>query len=36
MPLSFQGFGPLAIILMVVVLAVSQGIDYLKSRRRHH
>jgi hypothetical protein len=36
MPLSFQGFGSTAIILMVIVLAVGQGIGYIKARHRHH
>jgi hypothetical protein len=36
MPLSFQGFGPMAIIVMVLILSVSQGINYLKAHRRHH
>jgi hypothetical protein len=36
MPLSFQGFGPMAIIVMVLILSVSQGVNYLKTRRRHH
>jgi hypothetical protein len=36
MPFSFQGFGAVAIIAMVIVLAAAQGIEYLKSHRRHH
>jgi hypothetical protein len=35
MPLSFQGFGAMAILAMVLILSVAQGIEYLKSRRRH-
>jgi len=36
MPFSFQGFGAMAIIAMVLILSAAQGIEYLKSRRRHH
>jgi len=36
MPFSFQGFGAMAIIAMVLILSAAQGIDYLKSRHRHH
>jgi hypothetical protein len=36
MPLSFQGFGSTAIILMVIILSVVQGVNYLKTRHRHH
>jgi hypothetical protein len=36
MPLSFQGFGPTAIIAMVLILSVAQGVQYLRSRHRHH
>ena len=36
MPFSFQGFGAMAIIAMVLVLSVAQGIEYLKTHRRHH
>jgi hypothetical protein len=36
MPLSFQGFGAMAILAMVLILSVGQGIEYLKTRRRHH
>ena len=36
MPLSFQGFGAMAIIAMVLILAAAQGIEYLKAHRRHH
>jgi hypothetical protein len=36
MPLSFQGFGATAIIVMVLILAAAQGIEYLKTRHRHH
>jgi hypothetical protein len=39
MPLSFQGFGPMAIIAMVVILSVVHGVNYLKSyvkSHRHH
>jgi hypothetical protein len=33
MPLSFQGFGSTAIIVMVLILAVGQGVSYLKAHR---
>ena len=36
MPFSFEGFGTVAILAMVLILAAAQGIEYLKSRRRHH
>jgi hypothetical protein len=36
MPFSFQGFGATAIIAMVLILAAAQGIEYLKTHRRHH
>jgi hypothetical protein len=36
MPLSFQGFGPMAIIAMVLILSVAQGINYLRGKQRHH
>ncbi len=36
MPLSFQGFGPMTIIAMVLILSVAQGINYLRARHRHH
>jgi hypothetical protein len=36
MPLSFTGFGALAIIAMVLILSIAQGIGYLKTHRRHH
>ena len=32
MPVSFTGFGPMAIILMVIVLSVNEAVKYL----RHH
>jgi len=35
MPLSFQGFGSTAILLMVLVLVIGQGVSYLKTRHRH-
>lgn len=35
MPLSFQGFGSTAILLMVLILAIGQGVSYLKTRHRH-
>jgi len=35
MPLSFQSFGPTAIIAMVVILSVVQGVNYLRSHRHH-
>jgi hypothetical protein len=36
MPFSFQGFGAMAIIAMVLILSVAQGIEYLKAHRKHH
>ena len=36
MPFSFQGFGAVAIIAMVLVLAAAQGIEYLKSYLKSH
>jgi hypothetical protein len=36
MPLSFINLGPTAIIVMVLILSAAQGIQYLKSRRRHN
>jgi hypothetical protein len=36
MPFSFTGFGAVAILAMVIILSASQGIEYLKSHRRHH
>ena len=36
MPLSFQGFGPMAILAMVIILSVAQGVQYLRARHRHH
>ncbi len=35
MPLSFQGFGPIAIIAMVLILSIAQGVQYLRSRHHH-
>lgn len=35
MPLSFQGFGPMAIIAMVLILSIAQALQYLRSRHRH-
>jgi hypothetical protein len=35
MPLSFQGFGAMAIIVMVLILAAAQGIEYIKTHRHH-
>jgi hypothetical protein len=35
MPLSFQGFGAMAILAMVLILSAAQGIEYLRSRRHH-
>lgn len=32
MPLSFQGFGAVAILGMVLILSAVQGIHYLKDR----
>jgi hypothetical protein len=36
MPLSFQGFGAMAIIAMVLILSAAQGIEYLRTHGRHH
>jgi hypothetical protein len=36
MPLSFQGFGAMASIVMVLILAAAQGIEYIKTHRGHH
>ena len=36
MPFSFQGFGTMAILGMVLILAAAQGIEYLRSRHRPH
>jgi hypothetical protein len=35
MPLSFQGFGYVAILLMVAVLSAVEGVRYLRDRHRH-
>lgn len=35
MPLSFQGFGSMAILLMVFVLVTVEGVRYL-SEKFHH
>jgi len=32
MPLSFQGFGAMAILGMVLILSAVQGVHYLKDR----
>lgn len=36
MPLSFTGFGAMAIIAMVLILSAAQAIEYLKAHRGHH
>jgi hypothetical protein len=36
MPLSYTGFGAMAIVVMVLILAAGQGIEYLRAHRRHH
>jgi len=36
MPFSFQGFGPMAILAMVLILSIAQGVNYLKAHRRPH
>ena len=36
MPLSFQAYGPMAILAMVLILSAAQGINYLRGRHRHH
>lgn len=33
MPLSYQGFGPVAILIMVLCLAAGQLYRYIRSRR---
>jgi hypothetical protein len=35
MPLSFEGFGSVAILAMVLILTVAEGLSYLKHNRRH-
>jgi hypothetical protein len=35
-PLSYQGFGFTAILVMVAILSVSQLLKYLKDRIVHH
>lgn len=35
MPLSYHGFGPTAILIMVACLAIKQGYEYWKSRSTH-
>jgi hypothetical protein len=35
-PLSYQGFGFTAILLMVVILSAAQLIKYLKERYQQH
>jgi hypothetical protein len=32
MPLSFQGFGAVAILAMVLILVAAEGLSYLKGR----
>lgn len=32
MPLSFQGFGLVAILAMLLILTAAEGINYLKER----
>ena len=36
MPFSFEGFGTVAILAMVLILAAAQGIGYLKSYLKSH
>ena len=36
MPFSFEGFGTVAILAMVLILAAAQGIEYLKSNHKSH
>ena len=36
MPLSFQGFGAMAILAMVLILSAAQVIEYLKTHRGNH
>ena len=35
MPISYQGFGATAILVMVLILAAAQGINYLRDRFHH-
>ena len=35
MPFSFQGFGVVAILAMVAILAAAEGLSYLKERFHH-
>jgi hypothetical protein len=32
MPLSFQGFGAVAILAMVLILSAVEGVNYLKGK----
>ncbi len=34
MPFSYQGFGPAAILIMIVCVVIAEG--YKKYKRRHH
>jgi hypothetical protein len=36
LPLSYQGFGFTAILLMVLILSVVEGIKYLRGRLHRH
>jgi hypothetical protein len=35
MPVSFTGFGPLAIIAMVLILSINEGVKYLRHHNQH-
>lgn len=35
MPLSFQGFGSIAILLMVFILTAVEGVKYLREKFHH-
>jgi hypothetical protein len=36
LPLSYQGFGFTAILLMVLILSLVEGVKYLKAKFRRH
>jgi hypothetical protein len=36
LPLSYQGFGFTAILLMVLILSMVEGVKYLKARFHRH
>lgn len=36
MPISYNGFGPLAILIMVLCLVASEAYKKIRHRQRHH